>query len=210
MNRIVVTALLLFAGLLNSVHAQTPVAGRDYVEVPNTEPLERAEGKVVVEEFFNYICPACNAFEPFFLAWQQQLPDYVKVDHIPAAFRPDFEAYARAYYAAQSLGIAEQSHQAVYNAIHRTHTIPAEGDRIDDAKIAAFYTNYGVDADEFLEVMKSFSVDLKVRQATQYMNRVRVSSTPTLVVNGRYRVGGRTYEDMLRTATYLIEMEHGE
>ena len=166
-KRIVVAALLLVAGTLNAVHAQTPVAGRDYTEVPNTEPMESVDGKVVVEEFFNYICPACNAFEPYFLAWQQQLPDYAEVRHIPAAFRPDFEQYAHAYYAAQNFGLVEETHQAVYNAIHLTHTIPAEGDKIDEAKIAAFYANYGVDADEFLKVMQSFSVDLKVKQATQ-------------------------------------------
>jgi len=208
-KRIVAAALLLIAGAQTAVQAQTPVEGRDYVEIANTEPLERGEdGQVVVEEFFNYICPACNSFEPFFKAWQAQLPPYVKVAHVPASFRADFTPYAKAYYAARTLGIAEQTHQAVFDAIHKTHTIPAEGDRPDEAKIAGFYANYGVDADEFLSVMQSFSVDLKVRQATQYMNRCRVSSTPTLVVNGKYRVNGRTFDDMLRIASYLIEKEH--
>jgi len=208
--RTVIAALLLTTTLPGTALAQTPVEGRDYVEVPNAEPLVRADGQIVIEEFFNYICPACNAFEPFFVAWQQDLPDYVTVAHIPASFRPDFEQYARAWYAAEAFGLTKETHQAVYAAIHSRHVIPAEGDRIDFEKIAEFYADYGVDADEFLQVMQSFSVDVKVRQAAQYMNRVRVTSTPTLVVNGRFRVDGRSYDDMLRTAMYLIEREHSE
>jgi thiol:disulfide interchange protein DsbA len=207
-KHVAVATLLLSAGMLNSVQAQTPVAGKDYVEIQDPDPPEHAEGQVVIEEFFNYICPACNAFEPSFVAWQQDLPDYVKVVHVPAAFRQDFEPYARAYYAAETLGLTEKTHQAVYNAIHISHSIPAEGDRIDMPKIAAFYAKYGVDADEFLDVMQSFGVNLKLRQTEQHMRKLRVSSTPTLVVNGRYRIEGRTYQDILRIASYLIEREH--
>jgi thiol:disulfide interchange protein DsbA len=206
-RQIVLASLLLGAGMSGAVQAQTPVAGRDYTEVPNTETLERVEGKIVVEEFFNYICPACNAFEPYFVEWQQQLPDDVEVVHLPAAFRPDFEQYARAYFAAKTFGLVDKTHQAVYRAIHIEHRIPAEGDPIDLEKIADFYAGYGVDASEFLDVMQGFSADVKLRQTAQYMTRVRVSSTPSLVINGRYRVGGSTYDDMLRIADYLIDRE---
>jgi thiol:disulfide interchange protein DsbA len=202
---------ILLAGVLGPAQAQpeAPVAGKDYIEIEGGSPLEPVAGKVVVEEFFNYICPACYSFEPQFAAWQAQLPSYVTVDHIPAAFRADFAPYARAYWAAEALGVAEDAHKAVFDAIHRTHTLPAEGDKPDEEKIAAFYAKYGVDADEFLAAMRSFGTDLKMRQATQYMQRCKVNSTPSIVVNGRYLVRGRTYGDMLRIANYLIEKEHG-
>ena len=212
MKRIVVPALLLLlASVYGPAQAQTtePVAGKDYIEIPNGSPLDPVEGKVVVEEFFNYICPACNGFEPFFLAWQEKLPDYVEVVHIPAAFRQDFMSYARAYYAAQSFDIAEKSHAAVYSAIHREHVIPAEGERMDEAQIAKWYANYGVDADEFLKTMQSFGVDFKIRRATEHMQKSRVASTPSIVVNGKYLVRGQTYNDMLNIADYLIAKEHG-
>ena len=73
----------------------------------------------------------------------------------PRAFRADFVQYAKAYYAAQSLNIAEKSHAAVYQAIHRARTLPAEGQRPDEEKIAAFYANYGVDAQQFLAAMRA-------------------------------------------------------
>ena len=113
-----------------------------------------------------------------------------------------------AYYAAQALGVADKAHAAVYEAIHRTHSLPAEGDKPDDERIAKFYAGFGVDAQEFLAAMRSFGVDAKVRRANEYMQRTKVPSTPTVIINGRYLVKGATYDDMLRIATYLIEKEH--
>lgn len=191
-----------------TAQAQAPVAGRDYVELLNGRPLEQGDGDVVVvEEFFNYACPGCNAFEPHFAAWVRTLPPYVRLDHVPAAFRADFVQYARAYYAAEALGVAERAHQAVYDGIHRSRTLPAEGERPDEARIARFYADFGVDADAFLAAMQSFGVEGKVKRATEHMQRNRIPSTPSLVVNGRYLVGGESYAEMLRIATALIEKE---
>lgn len=200
-------ALLLLA-LPVMAQPPEPVAGKDYVEIAGGRPLDPVHGAVVVEECFNYICPACNAFEPFFVAWAGKLPSYVKVQHLPASFRPDFMAYARAYYAAQALGIADKTHEAVYDAIHKAHVLPAEGEKPDEERIAAFYGNHGVDAQRFLAAMHSFSVDTQVRRTNEYMLSSRVAGTPSLIVDGRYLVKGATYQDMLRTASYLIEKEH--
>jgi thiol:disulfide interchange protein DsbA len=211
MKSLVVSALVIFltsAPIPSRAQSPTPVAGTDYIEIANGSPIDPGDGMIVVEEVFNYICPACNSFEPLFVAWTAKLPSYVRVDHVPAAFRPDFVQYARAYYAAQNFGLVDETHKAVYDAIHRTHTLPAEGDKPDEERIAEFYAEYGVDAQEFLSAMKSFGVDLKVRRATEHMQRSRVTSTPSIIVNGRYLVRGRTYDDMLRIASYLIEKEH--
>src|SRR5690349_2343420 len=94
-------ALALLLPILSAqAQSPAPVAGRDYIEIPDGRPLEPTEGVVVVEEFFNYACPFCNSFEPSFVAWTAQLPSYVKVEHVPATFIPAFVQYARAYYAA--------------------------------------------------------------------------------------------------------------
>jgi protein dithiol oxidoreductase (disulfide-forming) len=185
-----------------------PVAGKDYVEIANGSPLDPIKGVVVVEECFNYICPSCNAFEPVFAAWAKKLPPYAKLQHVPASFRADFASYARAYYAAQSFGIDDKTHQAVYDAIHKSHTLPAEGDRPDEERIAAFYGKQGVDAQQFLAAMHSFNVDFNVRRANEYMQRSKIPETPSIIINGRYRVKGATNQDMLRISTYLIEKEH--
>ena len=99
--------------------APAPVAGTDYIEIPNGRPLDPADGVIVVEEYFNYICPGLQRLRAFVRPWGARLPAGVKVVHVPASFRADFVQYARAYYAAQSLNVAEKAHADVYEAIHR-------------------------------------------------------------------------------------------
>lgn len=209
MRTTVLSAMLVMLAAVGTARAQAPapVAGTDYIEISNGRPLDPADGVVVVEEFFNYICPACNAFEPLFVSWASKVPADVKVVHVPATFRADFVQYAKAYYAAQSLNVAEKAHADVYEAIHRTRSLPAEGQRPNEERIAEFYASYGVSEEQFLAAMRSFAVDLKVKRATEYMTRIRVPSTPSIVVNGRYLVRGQTYADMLRIADYLIAKE---
>ena len=105
------------------------------------------------------------------------------------------------------MGLIEKTHKAVYDGIHVERTIPAEGQRPDEDKIAEFYSKYGVAKDDFLRAMQSFGVQVKVRRATEHMTKSKVPSTPSLVVNGRYLVRGNSYADMLRIASFLIEKE---
>jgi len=213
MHKILLASLLLSAAFAVPAHAQTPApaAGKDYVEIPNGSPLDPVANTVVVEEYFNYICPACNSFEPILVSWAAKLPPYAKVVRVPATFREDFMQYARAYYAAEGLGLVDKTHRAVYEAVHVTHKLPAEGDKPDEARIAAFYAGFGADKDAFLAAMHSFGVEVKIRRATEHMQKSKVPSTPTLIVNGRYLVkGGASYQDMLQTASFLIEKEHAK
>ncbi|HEY3516442.1 MAG TPA: hypothetical protein VGL98_05295 [Gammaproteobacteria bacterium] len=56
--------------------------------------------------------------------------------------------------------------------------------------------------------MQSFGVNVKVRRATEHMQRIKIPETPSIVVNGRYLVRGESVDDMLRIASSLIEQEH--
>ena len=54
--------LLLLSPLF--AHAATPVAGVDYVEIPNGKPFAPLNGKVEVVEVFGYTCIHCAHFQP--------------------------------------------------------------------------------------------------------------------------------------------------
>ena len=58
---------------------------------------------------------------------------------------------------------------------------------IEDA--AHFYNKHaGVPVDKFLAASKSFSVDMKVRAAEDAMVAYKIDRTPTIIVNGKYRL----------------------
>jgi thiol:disulfide interchange protein DsbA len=185
-----------------------PVEGTDYVSIPGGQPFDPLNGKVEVVEMFNYICPACYSFDSQFHAWTARQPAYVRVTYVPAQFRPDFTVYAKAYYAADSLGIAGKTHEAVYKAVHLDHALPGEGQSIDPQKIAEFYAKYGVTAKQFTDAMNSFGVAGKMNKANQFAMRSQIEGTPTVIVNGKYRVKGRSWDDMLRITDHLIAREH--
>jgi len=183
------------------------VAGTDYEEIQGGQPFDPLNGKIEVVEVFGYVCPACFRFQPLVNAWEKSLPADVRFTYVPAAFGPEWVPYAHAYYVSQSMGLVAKTHDALFNAIHVAQTLPGEGKKPDEAAIAKFYGQYGADPKQFLDAMHSFAVDAKVNRAKQFMTRSGVQGTPTLIIDGRYRVLGKSYDDMLRIANQLIAQE---
>ena len=185
------------------------VAGTDYAEIQNGQPYQPLNGKVEVVEVFNFICPACNAFEPTFETWKAKLPADVRVTYVPAAFGPQWQPYAQAYLVAEQMGLDAKSHTAMFNAIHASHALPGEGQPPNEAAIGQFYAKYGADPKQFVDAMHSFATDAKLNRAKQFMLATGVQGTPTLIINGKYRVIGKSFDDMLRIADGLIARERG-
>lgn len=185
-----------------------PVRGKDYEEIANGAPFEAVPGKIEVVEVFGYVCPACARFAPLVEPWHRKLPEDVHFTYVPAPFGPEWDPYAKAYFAAQSLGLVDRTHMALINAIHANNTMPGEGDKPDPQAIADFYAAYGANPKQFLDLMNSFAVATKVNRGKQFMQRSGVTGTPTMVVNGKYRVtGGESYDDVLRITEHLIARE---
>lgn len=189
--------------------APAPVAGTDYVEVANGQPLEPLDGKVEVVEIFGYTCPHCASFQPLMSAWKAALPADVRLTYLPAPFGGYWEPYAKAYYAAEALGVAEASHDAVFHAIHIERSLPVQPVPSDE-QLGEWYARYGVDPKTFAGTMSSFGVNGKLNRARQFIQRSfgsEAGSTPTLVVNGKYRVTGKSLEENIRIAQQLVDRE---
>lgn len=185
-----------------------PVLGEDYVEIAGGTPWQPAPGKIEVVEVFGYVCPACARFAPIVEPWHAKLPADVDFHYVAAPFGPEWDPYAKAYYVAEQMGLVDRTHMALIDAIHVRDSMPGEGDKPDEQKIANFYAQYGADPKQFLAMMNSFAVSTKVNQGRQFMQKSGVEGTPTMVVAGKYRItGGKTYDDVLRIAEHLIARE---
>ena len=183
-----------------------PVSGEDYVEIPGGQAFAPATGKIEVAEVFGYTCPHCAHFEPVLAAWARRQPADVKLTRIPAPFGGYWLPYARAYYAAERLGVLDRSHQAMFDALHVSHALPVQNVSVDE--LATFYAGYGVKADVFAKTLRGAEVDAQVRRAGDFLVKTGTDSTPTLIVAGRYKVtGGRSFDDFLRIADWLVAKE---
>jgi thiol:disulfide interchange protein DsbA len=212
-----------FLGLLGAVAlvltfnahaaAQTWTEGRHYSRLTPAQRTTVPAGKVEVLEVFSYGCPACNQFQPLVDKLAKSLPSNAKMAFLPAAFKPeeDWPMFQRAYFAAQTLGIAERTHQAIFDAVWKTGElgiVDASGrglkkqmPTIEDA--AKCYERLtGVKPAAFLAAANSFGVDVKMRSADAQVIAMQVPGTPCIVVNGKYRVN----LDSVRNADELISM----
>ena len=183
------------------------VAGKDYAAIDGGQPFAPVPGKIEVVEVFGYVCPACAQFQPLVNAWKAKQAADVHFTYVPAPFGPEWEPYARAYYVSDSMGLVARSHDALIRAIHLEQSMPGEGDKPDDAAIGRFYGRYGADPQQFVATMNSFATVTRVNRGKQFMMRSGVEQTPTLIVNGKYRVIGTSFEDMLRITDVLVAQE---
>lgn len=207
MKNMLTTGLLLAAlAWLPAAHAAgAPQAGRDYVEI-DAGPWAARPGRVEVAEVFGYTCMHCARFEPRVREWKAGLPADVDLVRVPAAFGGGWNDWARAYFAAERLGVAARTHRAVFDAIHRDGSLPRNATA---GELAGFYAGHGVEPARYLAALEAPEVDAQMDRAAAFARDAGVQGTPTLVVNGRYRVLGDTYEAVLDTAAWLVARERG-
>jgi protein dithiol oxidoreductase (disulfide-forming) len=207
---------VLFSVLaLPAAVAQTWTEGRDYFVLSPPQHTNVAPGKVEVLEVFSYGCPACNAFQPTLERLRKSLPGNAQLAYLPASFIPaeDWPMFQRAYFAADALGIAARTHQAMYDAIWKTGELATSDPQTHRLKkpqpsieaAARCYQRWtGVKAEDFLAAARSFGVEMKMRAADQQIQAMQVPETPCIVVDGRFRVNNES----VRGADQLIALVH--
>lgn len=199
-------ALLLFPLLLLPMAfaaGPAPVAGTDYEVIDGGAPLAALAGKIEVVEVFRYECPHCHEFQPRLAAWKGRLPRDVRFSYLPLPAAPD-DAFALAYFASEQAGTLARTHDATYRAVHETHELPRNP---TTGELAAFLAQLGLDASRLSTLMESPATAQRVRAAWEFAARSHVDGTPSLVINGKYRIVHGSHEERLRTADFLIARE---
>lgn len=202
--------LVAFAALIMSLAACADAgvekyqAGKHYQVLDN--PVRTANpDKIEVTEVFWYGCGHCYHFETPLKPWVAALADDVAFVKSPAMWHKTMELHARAYYAAKALGVEDQLNLPLFEALNvRKQKLDSE------SEIKALFEANGVDGAKFDKVFNSFGVTGQVRQADARARSYRISGTPELVVEGKYRISARDaggQAEMLDVASFLIEKE---
>ncbi|HMB58041.1 MAG TPA: thiol:disulfide interchange protein DsbA/DsbL [Arenimonas sp.] len=214
MFRRALIALLLLVPLIACAQSPAPPAipanaeprlGVDY-EILETPQPTYGQGKIEVAEVFSYMCIHCAHFQPSVNAWKKKLPADVRYEYVPGVFGGAWDSFARAYFAAEIMGVQPRTHDAVFKAIHIDHVLKTGSLE----EIADLYGTMGVDRNKFLATMNSFAVTAKLNRAKQFAVRTGVNATPTLIIAGKYRVlasQDRGLEYMFTTTNFLLARE---
>src|SRR5271163_1990924 len=93
------------------------VEGKNYFPIVPVRPTGLPAGKIQVTEVFSYACPACNQFQPYMRKLEHSVPANVVISFLPASFNPaeDWPMFQLAYVTAQTLGIADKNHDAMFD-----------------------------------------------------------------------------------------------
>jgi thiol:disulfide interchange protein DsbA len=164
--------------------------------------------KIEVLEAFSYGCVHCYDFEAPLRAWKMHMPADVQFELMPATFSSAFEVYARGFYAAKALGVAESTHEKIFDTIWKSG-LQAK----DDETLANLYSRVGVDKAKFLEALKSMGVQTAVSSAGTKARRLNLEGTPSLYVDGKYQVltnGATSYDEILQRLDAVIAMARVE
>jgi thiol:disulfide interchange protein DsbA len=195
--------------------------GRNYFLIVPALHTSVPPGKVEVTEVFSYGCPHCSEFRPVIKQLKAELPPNAVFTQVPASFNPaeDWPMLQRAYVTAAALGVADRANDGIFDAIWKsgelsivdpqTNRIKSPLPSIQDA--ARVYNKLtGVPVDKFIAVSQSFAVDVKMKADDAYVLHGQVDSTPTIVVNGKYRLNTESAggaNQVLQLVNYLVAKE---
>ena len=203
---------LLLASLLTLVALSAPCAETyregEHYQLLATPLAVQDPSKIEVVELFWYGCPHCFHFEPLLSKWLATKPANVTFRRIPAIFAENWVPHARAYFAAEALGVLDKFHAPLFRAIHE------EAQKIfDEAEIIRFAGHHGIDEADFKSAYTGFAIDGKVKQAMQYTRESGITGVPSIIVNGKYRTGAQMaggQDAILKVIDFLVAKERAQ
>ncbi len=158
---------------------------------------------VVVTEVFSYSCIYCYNLEGELEEWLAKQDSSVDFQREHVVFSGAGLNLAKAFYAAEELGITEKIHQHMFTAIH------VNGLRMHqkDLLIRLFEGRGETAAEKFEAAFDGFNVENRIRRSDALVRGWRIEGTPALIVDGQYFAGGthtRNHRQMLAVVDFLV------
>jgi thiol:disulfide interchange protein DsbA len=173
-------ALFAVAMLASGSAAAELVEGKNYVRIPNPQPVETGK-KIEVLEFFSYGCPHCAALEPYLDTWRAKQPPDIAFRRVPVMFQQRWVPLAKIYYTLDALGVESKLSPEVFKAIHQENV-----SLWDDKKFFDWAASQGLDRKKVEEVFTSFAIDGKMKRAMQLAQEYQIQAVPTVIVDGKF------------------------
>lgn len=163
-----------------SATPEHPQEGVDYLTLPQAQETDAGD-KIEVIEFFAYYCPHCNSLEPRLAAWVKKQGDNIVFKRVHVPRDVNVLPQQRLFYTLEALGLLEQYHGKVFEAMHQQRL------RLNrDEQVFDWAEQNGIDREKFINAYRSFGVQAAVRRAGHMMQAYRVNYWPLVVVGGKY------------------------
>lgn len=157
-----------------------------------------------VYEFFTYGCSHCQTFAPVLANWAKKQNE--NVVYIPVVWSETTELHAKAFFLIQKKAEFKTLHAGLFKltaGFSRT-------DSIEEQKIALidWFQQQGIQPIESLKAIDTSEYEQQLAQSLLLTKRFKVSGTPTLVVNQKYRINNKavnSQKELLEIAKQLLK-----
>lgn len=180
------------------------IEGKEFIKVTNPQPVDNKNKTPVVTEFFSYGCPWCYKIDEPLNEWIAKMGKNVQLERVPVVFKPEWDIYAKAYYTAKALVMAEKLSPQLFKTIQVDKKSLATKQAMID-----FFASHGVDK----EIVKSAfenspTIDMRVQNGMALMANYQVNGVPAFVVNHKYKTDlqmAGSQERLFQILDYLIK-----
>lgn len=209
MRKLILTALLVLSPLafIHLTFAAEFEEGVHYRVLSEQQPTQTGD-KIEVRELFWYHCPHCYNLEKPLIEWQKTMPENAEFVAMPAVLGDSWEFHARVFYTFEALGITDEFHGKLFDAIHKK---PRPLNRVFEVEPVAKWVeeNGGPSASDFISAFNSFAVDTQARSAAVMTRKYEISGVPSMVVGGKYvttvSMAGN-YDTFFKVIEHLINL----
>ncbi len=199
MKKILTSILLLcFASLANAADYQEGIQ-YDILDKPASTSSE-------VTVFFSYFCPPCYALHSYVnqaksnIEAQGGVLNKVPLGFIGKEMGPESQ---RAHALAEMLDVEQGLEERLFSSIHKDRQPPQSR-----SNIVKYFAAEGVSPKTVNGAIDSFSISAKVAEYDKLARSYSVRGTPTVVVNGKYKVklsGLKSGDDLVQLIDYLAK-----
>lgn len=187
--------------------ATNAIAATDSTQEPAyrlVEPTVQTSTKTIeVLNFFAYTCGHCQRLAPFFDHWAKTAPKDVTIHNIPVAWDASTAFLSRIYYTFEALGRLQDLHPLFWQDL-------LDGKIAAESDLQTWLKTQDVDRKTWDNAYRSFSVSLRVQQASELWQAYKLDATPYIGVAGKYLTAPHmagSYQKTLTVLNQLIDLE---
>ncbi|RUO56866.1 thiol:disulfide interchange protein DsbA/DsbL [Pseudidiomarina homiensis] len=186
-----------------------PAAAQQFEEGVHYEVIaEQGTEEPIITEYFSFFCGACYRFEPIAQAMAEKYPQAFEKSHVSFInYKGQGMMMNQAWALAQRLDKEKEISAAIFQRNF------AQGNMIGSKEdFEAIFATNGVEKADFNKMINSFGVRGMANKMDREASNYGVNSTPTFIVNGKYKLIPQGFsesqnfaDDFIAAAGYLLE-----
>jgi thiol:disulfide interchange protein DsbA len=173
-------------------------------ELMEQEPSQHEAGKVILFEFADFYCGHCHMFERVVgTKLKKEFGDKLEVRMvgfpvIPGKLPTAFEMYNQAV----TMGKGPEMKQLLFQSIH-----DKDIQIFDKTMRSLLLKEIGLDAKKFEKGLASGKPFKTLAKGREWGERIKVTHTPTVVLDGNIRVANLTYDNLKTVIQSMLDQD---